>query len=89
MDSQHALRSAIAVIGLISIFLLPVWVPVVCIIVLSLRYRAWEAIALGALIDLAWLPTGPFMHALPLYTILSIVVVWGFEPLRQQFLLAS
>ena len=86
MDSRHALRILIAIFGLVSIFVLPAWVPVICIIVLALRYRAWEAIMLGVLIDLTWLPAGLFIHSLPLYTILSIVVVWGFEPLRQQFL---
>ena len=89
MESRHLLRITIAVIGFISVFVLPTWVPVVCIIVLALRYRAWEAILIGALIDMTWLPSLSLSHSLPLYTILGVIVVWGFEPLRQQFLLAS
>ncbi len=89
MESRPVLRIAIALLGLISVYVFPTWVPIVCIIVLALRYRAWEAILIGALIDLTWLPAVSLSHALPLYTILSIIVVWGFEPLRQQFLLSS
>ncbi len=81
------IRGAIAVLGVISVFVFPVWVGIVCIIVLALRYRAWEAILIGALIDLTWLPSAGIIHPLPLFTILSIIIVWGLEPLRAQFLL--
>ncbi len=60
-----------------------------CVIALSLRHRAWEAILIGVLIDLTWLPSGNVIHALPIFTLLSLVIVWGFEPLRAQFLLSE
>jgi len=84
---QNYVRVALAVIGLISIFILPTWVPVLCIVALALRFRAWEAILIGVLIDLTWLPSGSSIHMLPLFTILALVIVWGLEPLRAQFLL--
>jgi hypothetical protein len=83
---QRYARIAIALFGFIAAFTLPPWVPIACIILLALRYRAWEAILIGALIDLVWLPAGT-AHALPLFTILALIIVWGFEPLRAQFLL--
>ena len=83
------MRPALAVIGLIGVVLLPPWVPLLCIIFLSIRYRAWEAILIGTLIDLAWLPSGPLWHSLPLFTIAALFIVWGFEPLRAQFLVSE
>lgn len=80
------MRITFAVLGIISVLFAPPWVPLLCIVVLSVRYRAWEAIAIGAFMDLTWLPSGPAIHSLPLFTIAAIVIVWGFEPLRAQFL---
>jgi hypothetical protein len=81
------MRIALSLFTVIAAFFLPTWVAFFGIVLLALRYRAWEAIIIGALIDLTWLPQTAF-HTLPLCTILSIVIVWGFEPLRQQFLLS-
>ncbi|PIR84067.1 hypothetical protein COU18_01520 [Candidatus Kaiserbacteria bacterium CG10_big_fil_rev_8_21_14_0_10_51_14] len=60
------------------------WIPLVCMIILSLRYSSWEVPILGLLIDVLWLPTEGI--SLPLFTILGIVLVWIFMPLRRQFL---
>lgn len=78
-------RLAIAVIGFLSALIAPPWVPMICIVALSLRFRAAEAIAIGFFMDMLWLPAG-FPEALPLYTIASIIIVWGLEPLRLEFL---
>ncbi len=78
-------RLAIAAIGFIGGFIAPPWIPMLCIVVLALRFRATEAIVLGLLIDVLWLPAG-FPAALPVYTILAVVIVWGLEPLRLEFL---
>ena len=82
-------RILITLFAIISVFTLPSWVGVVCIILLALRYRAWEAVLIGALIDFVWLPSGTGIHVLPIFTILALVVVWGLEPLRAQFLLSQ
>jgi hypothetical protein len=79
------LRIALAVIGFLGAIFWPWWVPALCILFLSLRWRAWEAILLGVFVDLLWLSPNGF-HALPLFTIFAIVVVWVFEPLRSEFL---
>lgn len=80
------MRIALTLIGLIGVFFLPPWVPLICIILLSLRYRAWEVAVLGALTDLIWLPGGSSIHLVPFFTIISLIIVWGLEPLRVQFL---
>jgi hypothetical protein len=79
-------RIAIAFIGYIGAIWLPWYVPAICIFLLALRFRAWEAIVLGVFMDLLWLPPDSIFHGIPLFTIGAIVVVWAFEPLRSEFL---
>jgi hypothetical protein len=84
------MRVALIIIGFVGALICAPWVPAVCVVLLALRYRAWEAIVLGLLIDLTWqpypTPAVGFFHMIPLFTIASIFVVWAFEPLRSQFL---
>jgi hypothetical protein len=85
---MNNLRIIIALLGVIGVIALPPWVPVLCVIALSVRFRAWEAIFIGALMDFAWLPSSAF-HSLPLFTIAALLIVWGFEPLRAEFLVSQ
>ena len=63
------------------------WIPAICMLLLSLRFRAWEVPLLGLLIDFLWLPAGsPFVN-IPIFTLVALVVVWLFEPMRSQLLL--
>ena len=80
------LRVVIAVIGFFGAIFLPWYVPAICIFLLALRWRAWEAILLGVFTDLIWLSPGGGLHILPLFTIGAIIAVWIFEPLRGEFL---
>jgi hypothetical protein len=81
------IRIALAIVGLVStIFFLPL-VTFICAIVLSIRYRAWEVIIMGALLDLVWSPYDVSWHTIPIYTLIALALVWGLEPLRAQFLL--
>ncbi|MDB5238382.1 MAG: hypothetical protein JWM46_652 [Candidatus Kaiserbacteria bacterium] len=83
------MRLILTIIGALGALVAPPWVPAVCIVFLAIRYRAWEAIVIGLLIDLTWQPaadTAALLHGLPLFTLACIVVVWAFEPLRSQFL---
>jgi hypothetical protein len=80
------IRALIAAIGYGSLFVgLPI-VTAVCILLLALRYRAWEAVLLGLFVDFMWLPSEYALYTLPYFTLGSIIVVWGLEPLRRQFL---
>jgi hypothetical protein len=80
------IRIALALFGFGALFFLsPVYVFLV-IIVLSLRYRAWEALFMGLLMDFMWSPGGSLFLAIPFATLLSIFIVWAFEPLRSDLL---
>ena len=62
------------------------------IVLLALRFRATEALFIGLFTDMLWLAPGgveglgSFPHVLPLYTIAAIIIVWGLEPLRLEFM---
>ncbi len=80
------IRLALALFGFGSIFFLsPVFV-VVVIIILSLRYRAWETLFMGLLMDFMWAPSGSMLMLIPFATLLSIFIVWALEPLRSELL---
>ena len=81
-----ALRTILTVIGAVGAVFFSPWVTAVCIVVLCFRFRAIEAVFLGALIDFLWLPHDTLLTMFPLCTIVSLVIVWGFEPLRLEFL---
>lgn len=81
-----SIRVIIAAVGCIGAVFAPPWVTLACIVLLSLRYRAWEVIVLGLAADLMWLPGGPSLSLFPLFTVLALILVWGLEPLRLQFL---
>lgn len=75
---------AIAYIGAVA---LPYWVPLICLVLLSMRFRAWEAVGVGIVMDFLWVPAyGAF--PMPLFTVITIVILWMFEPLRSEFLLS-
>ena len=81
-----AFRTTVFVIGAFAAVFLYPWITAICIVALSIRFRAIEAIALGALLDLLWLPHDSVLTMFPLCTIVALIVVWGFEPLRLEFL---
>ncbi len=79
-------RIAVALIGFLGAIFWTWWVPVICMVLLSLRFRAWEVVILGTFMDLLWLSPGGGFHGFPVFTVLSIAIVWVFEPLRVEFL---
>jgi hypothetical protein len=87
MSYHHVIsvRTFLAVVGVIGVFIAPWWVPLVCMLILALRYASWETLFIGLLMDLVWLPGGGF--PIPLFTIGGIALVWIFMPLRRQFLI--
>ena len=82
---ENNIRVFLFLLGLWGALFGPWWLALVSIILLSLRFRAWEVLVLGLLVDLLWLPAG--WHW-PYFLITSIVVVWVFEPLRKELLLS-
>ncbi len=80
------MRVAVGVVGFVSAIMGAPWLTALCIVLLAIRYPAWEAVVLGFMIDLVWLPAELSVYTLPYFTIASIVIVWMLEPLRMQFL---
>lgn len=79
------IRVALAILMFCSAFLLPWWIGAIVGLVLAVRYRAWEVVLFGVLLDVLWLPNGLFF-GLPLASCFALVAVWLLEPLRRQFM---
>ncbi len=79
------LRIMLAAVGTFGVFLAPPWIPAACALLLAIRWRAWEVLAIGALADLVWFPS-TILWGLPVATVLSILLVWLLEPLRNELL---
>ncbi len=79
------MRTLLATLGVLSAIFAPSWVTIICMGASAFRYPAWEVLFIGLLTDFLWLPPG-FLHPLPIFTISALVLVWGLEPLRKEFL---
>lgn len=77
------MRIALACIGVLSAVAGWPVLTALAILVLSIRYRAYEAPFIGLLTDLLW--QGSPWHA-PYFTIGALAALWIFEPLRAEFL---
>jgi hypothetical protein len=80
-----SIRIALSAIGFIGALFMPPWVPFTVLVALSLRFRSYEAVALGLGMDLVWLPTG-ITSSIPWCTLTALVIVWVLEPLRVQLM---
>jgi len=84
------MRIVIALVGFAAIITGPWWIPLICMILLSARRIAPEAVIIGVLMDFVWqgsavLAKAPF-HGVPLFTLFGLALLWGLEPLRRRFL---
>lgn len=82
----NGIRLLLALAALFGAFAAPFWVPLLCMVLLSLRFSAWEVPLLGLLVDLLWLPSVGFLTPFPYFTVGGILIVLLFEPLRREFL---
>lgn len=78
------MRTLLAGVGFVSALVAPMFAIAIAI-ALSVRYRAWEVIVIGLLLDVLWTPSVT-SFAVPTATIASLALVWGLEPLRREFL---
>ena len=86
-QAENSVRIGLFALGVAGALFVSPWVPAACILLSSLRFRAWEAVLLGVFTDLMWLPAGSLLINPPLFTMGSIIIVWMLEPLRSEFLL--
>lgn len=82
------MRIAIAVIGFLTVMIGPWWIPLICMVLLCIRWSAPEAVVLGLLMDFVWQGSAlaSSWHTWPIFTLIGIALLWGFEPLRRRFL---
>jgi hypothetical protein len=85
---ETSVRIFLGVLGILGTLFAPPWIPAVCIVLLALRFSAWEALFIGLAMDLLWLPTGSLLHPFPFFTVGALLLVWALEPLRRQFLIS-
>lgn len=78
-------RIVLVLLALLGALFMPWWVPVLCMLVLSLRYEAWEVPLIGLWMDLLWLPGGHL--GIPYFTLFGLFVAWAATPIRRQLLL--
>lgn len=82
-------RYVLAIALAVSVVFAPWWLSLIIAIALTLRFRAWEVIAAGIVFDLLWLPGSASFSSfefLPLATIIAVILVFGFDPIRRQLL---
>jgi len=82
---KNKVRVSLFFLGVFAVIFAPPWVPLVLMVAAAFRYAAWEVLLVGLFADFVWLPAAPV--SLPLFTVASLVLVWGLEPLRREFLL--
>lgn len=83
------IRISLGIVLFAAVVFAPPWAVALVAIALAARWRAWEIIAAGMLMDFLWLPTSiPFLslQAVPYATIFAIAIFMIFEPLRRQLL---
>ncbi|MEK7107049.1 MAG: hypothetical protein AAB899_02580 [Patescibacteria group bacterium] len=78
-------RPTLVIVGSFGAIFAPPWVTILCMGLLAFRYPAWEVLFIGLLTDFLWMPPG-LSHPLPIFTISALILVWGLEPLRKEFL---
>ncbi len=83
---MNKIRVALFILGAVSALFISPWLSAACMVALSLRYRAFEVLVIGLLIDFTWLPYDTLMYSVPFFTLFGIILVWGLEPLRLEFL---
>ena len=81
----HKIRPLLALVGIFAAVFAPPWLTILCMGLLAFRYPAWEVLFIGLLTDFLWMPPG-FFSPLPIFTITALILVWGLEPLRKEFL---
>lgn len=79
-------RYVLVSLGVVGAIVAPWFVPLAAIVLLALLYPAWEVLFIGLLVDFLWLPFGGAIQPLPLFTLAALLLVWGLEPLRREFL---
>ena len=85
MSAENSVRIFLFFFGIFAALYGPPWLSLIPITLVALRFRAWEALLLGLLVDFLWLSAG---FSWPVFLLASIAIVWAFEPLRRELLIS-
>lgn len=77
------MRIALALLALFSALFFPAYITAALMILSCIRYPAYEMLFVGLLTDFLWHPAG--LH-LPYFTLIALIALWGFAPLRKEFM---
>ena len=84
---KNKARVALFLLGILAVIFAPPWTLLIIMLAAALRYTAWEILFIGLFADFVWLPATPI--TVPLFTVASLVLIWGLEPLRREFLIGK
>ncbi len=80
------MRAFVGGLSFASILFAPPWLPLICAGALTVRFRAWEVLIAGALIDLLYVPPEG-LYGIPIpATLFAFILFVGFEPIRRKLL---
>ena len=89
-NNQQSFRIILDIALFVSVIFAPPWIAALFACALAARWRAWEVIVAGMLMDFLWMPASVSflsVHSIPWVTLISIALVFCLEPLRRQLLL--
>lgn len=81
---MNAWRVPLFLFGLSTVLFNAPLASLIVMTALALRYAAWEILILGLLTDFLFQPALPV--AVPFFTLASLMLLWGLEPMRREFL---
>lgn len=80
------IRVLLLIAACISVLYAPWWLTIGFVLASSLRFPAWEMLFIGMWMDFLTLPPELSWYSLPVFTIASLAIVWGFDPIRAEFM---
>ncbi|HEY4488619.1 MAG TPA: hypothetical protein VJB97_03825 [Candidatus Paceibacterota bacterium] len=89
MSREFALRSCAFIVALICGVFFSAWLALCIMIVLFIRYAAWEALFVALALDLVWfvpLESGGLLHTVPFIAVIAAAALWLLEPVRAEIL---
>lgn len=89
MQYSSLFRIVGAFVGILSALIGSPWIVATIMIALAVRFRAWEILVLGVVMDFVWLPADLSLWHFPFFTIGALILLWGLESFRNEILIYS
>ncbi len=80
-------RAFLGGLSLASIFFVAPWAVFLTSGILATRFRAWEILFFGALVDILYVPPDGFYNIPIPATLTALILLVGLEPLRRKLML--